>query len=321
MALPQAQEVRRPAIALANTKDMPREDWLKWRKRGIGGSDAAAIAGLNRWKSPLMVYLDKTGQIEDQEPGEAAYWGTVLEDVVADEFAKRTGLTVRRRNVILQSPDHDWMLANVDRVIVGRHEGLEAKTTSAYKADEWGEGKAPTQYIIQAQHYMAVTGFDAWHLAVLIGGQKFLHLKIDRDEELIDYLVQIESAFWHDHILANTPPAMDGSEASGDLLDRLYPESKPETVIELPPAAEDLVSAFETAKDEEKAAALRKDEAANKLKALLGDCEAGWAGSKKVSWKTVVSNRVDSKALQTKHPTVYAEVCKPSMSRRFEVKG
>lgn len=320
MALPQHVEERRPPLVLVKTQGLSREDWLKVRKSGIGGSDSAAIAGLNRWKSPLMVFLDKTAQIEEPEPGEPAYWGTTLEEVVAQEFTKRTGMKVQRRNAILQSAEWPWMIANIDRLVVGQRAGLEAKTTSAYNAEEWGDDKAPIAYVIQAAHYMAVTGLDCWYMAVLIGGQKFRHLKIDRDEALIENLVKIESGFWHNHVLANVPPAMDGSEASGDLLDRLYPESKPETVIELPPHSEDMVLRFEEAQANEKVWGERKDEAANQLKALLGDYEAGWSGTKKVSWKTVVSNRVDSKALQAKHPSVYADVVKPSSARRFVVK-
>ena len=126
-------------VIVTKTDVLDRHGWLSIRRKGIGGSDAAKVLGLSKWGGPLTVFLDKTGRLpmEDDEPSEAAYWGTTLEDVVAREFSKRTGLRVQRRNAMFHHPDHPWMIANVDRVIVGSNRGLECKTVSAFKADEW----------------------------------------------------------------------------------------------------------------------------------------------------------------------------------------
>ena len=105
----------------------------------------------------------------------SAYFGNVLEEVVAQEFAKRTGLKVQRRNAILQHPAYPWMLANVDRLIVGERIGLECKTASEYLKKEWEGEEIPVTYLLQCQHYMAVTGYEAWWIAVLIGGNKFVY--------------------------------------------------------------------------------------------------------------------------------------------------
>lgn len=74
-----------------STKDMTHEDWLAERRKGIGGSDIATILGLNKWKSPLQLFLEKTGKVqaEDLSDKEVIYWGNVLEDVVAKEFEKK----------------------------------------------------------------------------------------------------------------------------------------------------------------------------------------------------------------------------------------
>src|SRR5690554_2691682 len=168
-------------VIAANTLDMTREQWLEERRKGIGGSDAAAIAGLSRYRSPIQVYMDKLGLIEPPEENEAMYWGRKLEDIVAEEFSIRTGLKVRRRNAILQHPEYPFMLANVDRLIVGKNEGLECKTTSAYRADEWKDDGIPWEYAIQCYHYMAVTGYKAWWIAALIGGNQFIYKRIERD--------------------------------------------------------------------------------------------------------------------------------------------
>ncbi|OQP08492.1 hypothetical protein B1691_15050 [Geobacillus sp. 47C-IIb] len=308
-------------IVLAETANMDHLEWLRLRQKGIGGSDAAAIAGLNKWKSPVAVYFEKIGQSSEESlNSEAAYWGTVLEDVVAQEFSKRTGLKVRRRNAILQHPEHSHMLANVDRLIVGRKEGLECKTASEHLKEEWKDNEVPAQYLIQCQHYMAVTGFDSWWIAVLIGGNKFIYKKIERDEEIIQYLIQIESDFWNNHVLKKNPPMFDGSEASSDLLKALYPTAKFDEEIQLPPGAVELIAKYEQAKQEEAEAAERRKEAENQLKAMLGEYERAFAGDRVVTWKNIVSHRVDTKLLKAKYPDIYQEVTKASISRRFAIK-
>lgn len=307
------------AEVLVPTLNMEREEWLKHRRRGIGGSDAAAIAGLNPWRSPVAVWLEKTGQLQEQEDSEVMYWGRMLEDLVAQEFMVRTGKKVRRRNAILQHPEYPFMLANVDRLVVGEKAGLECKTTSEWRRNEWEEDRIPDECLVQAQHYMAVTGYRGWWIAALIGGNKFIYKYIERDEEIINYLIQIETEFWR-MVENKTPPAVDGSKSSTEVLKILYPESEPDTEIVLPAEAEVLIEEYELAAAEEKKAKERKEEAANKLKALLGEYETGRIGDRLVSWKTVRSNRLDSKALKAAHPEIYQEFARESSHRRFSIK-
>ena len=110
---------------------MDRTAWLAARRTGIGGSDISAILGLSPWRSPVHVWLDKTGQAPDEPPAnaEAMYWGKTLEDVVAREYAQRTGRRVQRVNAILRHPQHEWMLGNIDRAIVA--EGSRARLDDA----------------------------------------------------------------------------------------------------------------------------------------------------------------------------------------------
>ena len=310
------------ALAIASTKDMEREIWLQFRRKGIGGSDAAAIAGLSKWKSPVVVYLEKVGQAPDDDlQSDAAYFGTVLEDVVAQEFSRRTGLKVRRCNQMLQHPDYPFMLANVDRLIVGDKAGLECKTASEYLKGEWEGEEIPAQYLLQCQHYMAVTGYNAWWIAVLIGGNKFVYKKVDRDEEIIQYLIQLESDFWNNHVVPQVPPMMDGSEASTTLLKTMYSVGELDSETELPMEADSLIEQLQHAKLDEKAATERVTELENRLKSMLGDHETGLTSNHIVTWKTVTSQRVDSKALAKHHPDIHEKFLKPSTSRRFGVKA
>lgn len=145
-----------------------RAAWLEGRRTGIGGSDVAAVLGLNPWKTPLDVWNDKLGLSEDKGMSEPAYWGTVLEDTVAREFQQRTGMKVQKVTHQFVDPECDWMIANIDRAIINREIAkkvrplldveeieryanitgverpintdiaFEAKTANAFTADLWG---------------------------------------------------------------------------------------------------------------------------------------------------------------------------------------
>lgn len=204
-----------------------REEWLKLRQEGIGGSDAATACGLNPWHQPYELYLEKTQPVTDEAPSEAAYFGSLLEDLIAQEYAKRTNQKVRRVNQLLRSMQWPWMLANPDRVLVQQKKGLECKATGhLFNKDAWGEpgtDEVPEYYLIQCQHYMAVTGFDLFDLAVLIAGNRFEIYTIKRDDELILDLVQTEENFW-EYIKTKTPPPMNFENPNTEaLLKKLYP--------------------------------------------------------------------------------------------------
>ncbi len=314
------------AKVLTETAGMSREAWLAERRKGIGGSDAAAIAGLNRYRSQMEVYLDKLGELDaGDEDNEAMYWGRQLEDLVAEEFQRRTEKKVWRRNAILQHPEHEFMIANIDRRVVGEAGGiipLECKTTSAWLKDEWEGAALPDAYAIQVHHYIAVCGAPYAYVAVLIGGNTFRWQKVERDEELLAHLIQIERDFWHHHVLAQTPPALDGSEAASEFLKALYPEAEPESRTVLPPAARELIAARERWKKKEDAAAARRKEAENRLKDLLGDHEVGLLeGEPVVRWQQITSSRTDTKKLKREYPEV-AEACSYQSSyRRFSIHG
>jgi len=309
------------ANVLVSTKDMQYQDWLEYRRRGIGGSDVAAVCGLSKWKSPVEVWLDKTGQIDPSPAGEAAYWGTIMEPIIRQELAGRTGFKVRQVHAILQHRRFPFMFANIDGIVTDPHLGegiFEAKTASAYRAPEWEAG-IPDEYALQVQHYMAVTGLSFTWVAVLIGGNQFVWRLVERDEAVIDLLIQMENRFWK-LVETGVAPEIDGSAASTELLNRLYPGSKSKQVIDLPGHAGQLVKEYEAAQAVEHEAVLRKDKAANLIKQMLGDNEIGVVEGRTVSWKTVSTERLDSKSLKEEQPELYKQFSKQSSYRRFSIK-
>ena len=309
------------AKVLVSTDSLPYEDWLEYRKRGIGGSDASIVCGISRYKSPVQLWMEKTDQIPPQEAGEAAYWGNQLEALVREEFSRRTGIEVRQVKQLLQSEEHPFMLANLDGVCESSDYGtciFEAKTASSFKAGEW-EDAIPDEYYLQIQHYMAVTGYCAAYIAVLIGGNTFRWKLIERDEEMISMLIAFEAVFW-DHVQNLTPPPLDGSDASAEFLSARFPNSVPQSRIALPAFAEELLCRYDDACEELEAATERKQEAENKLKQMLGEHEIGTAGNRLVTWKSVTQERLDSKTLKAEHPTLYQKYTNKTSYRRFSVR-
>ena len=310
------------AIVLASTENMSYEDWLEHRKLGIGGSDASVVCGINKYKSPVELWMDKTGQLPPQEAGEAAYWGTQLESIVRDEFTKRTGIEVTKPTVILQSEEHPFMLANLDGTCEVLDVGtciFEAKTASAYKAGEW-EDTIPDEYQLQIQHYMAVTGYAGAYIAVLIGGNTFRWKFVERDEELISMLIELESNFWH-HVEELTVPPLDGSTASAKFLADRFHDSIPKSHITLPDTAADLLAQYDEACEQLEIVTERKQKAENLLKEMMGENEVGTTGDRIVTWKSVSQERLDSKTLKAEHPALYKKYANKSSYRRFTIKA
>lgn len=273
------------AVRLVNTKDLSHDEWLEWRKKGIGGSDVAALLGMSRYKSPLSVYLDKIGELPPLEDNPKMEAGRKLEPIIADWFAEQTGYKVWRQNSVFQHKEHDFMLANIDRWLPGQNAGLECKNTSEYARDDWSGTQAPTEYVLQCNHYMAVTGADRWFIAVLIGGWDLQWRVIERDEQLIQNLIIAESAFWNDHVLARLEPAYSHQDTA--FLKERFPSSHADKAVHLPESAYQLMQDLAQARADLDSADRRKEAAQNQLKGLIGDAEqAYFQGELRYTWKS-----------------------------------
>ncbi|MCI5751840.1 MAG: YqaJ viral recombinase family protein [Oscillospiraceae bacterium] len=310
------------AKVVVNTDNLSYAEWLEYRKSGIGGSDSSVVCGINKYKSPVELWMEKTNRLPYQEAGEAAYWGTQLEPMVRSEFTKRTGIEVRTVKQLLQSEDNPFMLANLDGICEHPDLGtciFEAKTASAYKANEW-EDSIPAEYMLQIQHYMAVTGYKGTYIAVLIGGNTFKWKFIERDDELIKMLISLEADFW-EHIRNDTPPPIDGSEASAQFLADRFPDSVPKSQIALPDNAEDIIKEYDKACEQLAEITERKQKAENLLKEMLGNNEIGTSGSRVISWKSMSQERLDTKSFKAEHPELFKKYANRISFRKFSVKA
>ncbi|GKU79816.1 YqaJ viral recombinase family protein [Paenibacillus sp. L3-i20] len=278
------------ALRLADTRNMSMDDWLDWRRKGIGGSDVAALCRLSRYKSPMAVYLDKIGELPPLEDNPKMLAGRKLESLIADWFVEDTGMKAWKQNAIFQHREHSFMLANIDRWLPGQNAGLECKNTSEYAKGDWEGTQAPTEYILQCNHYMAVTGADRWYIAVLIGGWDFQWRVIERDEELIKNLIDVEHGFWKNNVLAKEPPAF--SHQDTEYLKDMYPQSQDDKSVDLPVEAFEIIRNLDLARAAKKNAEMIEDTAKNQIKGMMGDAEkAYWQGDLRFTWKTGKKSR------------------------------
>ena len=310
------------AKVIASTKEMSRSEWLDMRSKYIGGSDAAVVLGISKWKTPFELWLEKTGQIVPEEiDNDVIHFGNVLEDVVAKEFERRTDKRVRRKNQMLLHDEHEFMMANIDREVMGEMVPLECKTTSAYNAKEWEEEEIPASYLIQVNHYMSVLNAPYAYIACLIGGQKFVWKRIERDEELIKLIIDGLQNFWEFHVIGNVPPKLDGSSAAERYLKERYSKGDSGLIVDLDSSHDSHIKEYLQIKETIKSLDTQAKEIENQIKLEMKEAETALSDSFQVSWKTVKSNRLDSKALKTAHPELYKNFCKETHSRRFAIKG
>ena len=304
---------------LVSTLNLDKKSWLRYRKRGIGGSDAGAVCGLNPYHTAIQVYYDKTSDEIEEIDNEAMRQGREFEDYVAGRFCEASGKKVRRVNAMYYDEKNPFMLADVDRMVVGENAGLECKTASPYMAEKWEDGKIPLSYQIQCHHYMSVCNTDAWYIAVLIYGKEFKYYRIERDEQVIADLIRIEKEFWREHVMKRVMPDPDGSKTADAAIAERFKISRDLTIP---------LSGFDARlkRREELLSVMGHMEAEKRqidqeLKLYLGDAEMAENEHYRVSWKNVSRSSLDERRLKEEQPEVYEKYRRVTTSRRFTVKA
>lgn len=316
------------ALRLVSTNNLDREQWLTVRKGGIGSSDAAAAVGLNPYKSQLALWLEKTGrdsampQIDPNDDSAPVFWGTILEPIVATQYSKRTGLKVRKVNAVLQhaNPDLRWMMANLDREVVGSPDVqiLECKTAGINGARLWKEG-VPEYVQLQVMHQLAVTGKQAADIAVLIGGQDLEIHRIERDEKMIANLIELERRFWQ-YVVDDIPPPADGSDSADQALRYLYPQDNGRTLdLSGNPALSMAYVELKALKQTIGKQQQREAELKQLLQQAMGDLSRATFAGGQITWKRSKDSAVlDTDSMLKEKPYLKARYSKvKDGSRRF----
>ena len=318
----------KPALKLVRTQDLSRDEWLTVRRQGIGSSDAAAAVGLNPYKSQLQLWMEKTGRdgalpvVDPNDDQSPMYWGTLLEPIVAAHYTRRSGHRVRRVNAVLQHPEHSWMLANIDREVVGASDVqiLECKTAGIHGARLWRDG-VPEYVQLQVMHQLAVTGKQAADVAVLLGGQELQVFRIERDDTLIAQLVALEQQFWG-YVERDQEPPADGSASAELALRCLYPRDSGTTLdfssdLEMSGVFSDLLAVREVVTTQ----TALESQLKQRIQQRMGEATRAVFEIGEVSWKrSKDGTSLDTTQLLKEHPEMaqtYA-VTKPG-SRRFLV--
>ena len=306
------------ARKLVSTKDMPREEWLKYRRKSIGGSDAATIVGLNQFSSLYVLWADKMGLLPEKEDKEQMRQGRDFEDYVAKRWQEATGKKVHRTNYMYLHDEHDFISANVDREVTGENAGLECKTTSVYNKSDFENGEIPLYYYVQCVHYMNVMNYDRMYLAVLILNKGFYHFVIERDDNECQNLLKAETEFWNKYVETKQPPEADSSEATSDALKKIYPQSSGEEKLIY--EHEKDIEEYEELQTEISGLKDKSDSIKAQLQQCLGDAETGITGKYKITWKNQDRTSVDSKKLKQHYPDIYSDVIRTTSSRVFRIK-
>ena len=302
---------------ITKVKTANHEEWLKLRSQYIGGSDAAAVVGMNSFSSPYSLWAEKTGKIPGFAGNLATEVGTYLEEFVAQKFAQETGKKVRKCNQSFLNSLYPFAIANIDREIIGEDAGLEIKTTDSLNLKKFKDGDYPANYYAQCVHYLAVTGKQRWYLAVLIGNKEFKWFTIERDEDEIAALMAAEADFWK-LVATDTPPAVDGTQATTEALKTIYADSD-DSICDLTAYGENLRQYIELKKQIKELETIA-EEAANKIKVFMGDSGGGECEGFKVSWKAQSRSVFDSKRFESENPDVdISGYFKESIARPFKV--
>lgn len=317
---------------------LDRVEWLRARQLGITATDIAAIVGLDPYRTPLQVWLDKTVPIDDELDAdddtdvEAMEWGHRLEPMVAAKFAdKHPEFTVHDSPGLVAAvdPGPSWALATPDRLLTRAAVGaalnadprsrlavLELKTAGARQARAWENDDTPAQYVVQVQWQLLVCGFDVGFIGALIAGQKYVERRFKRDEQLIDMLVEKGSAFLSDHVQQHMPPQADPWRDSR-LLSHVY-DVTPAERVQLSAEALTALDLRRHCKAQIEGLEHEIAEAEAIVKQELGGAEIGLDGDRvAITWKQSHPKRLDQKALKREHPELVKTFSPPGERRTF----
>lgn len=302
--------------------------WLKQRNKGLGGSDAGAVMGVNPYKSAYTLWAEKTGKVDGTVPdNEAMRFGRDMEDYVARRFCEETGKKVQRSGFSFQSEEYPWMLANIDRKVVGENAGLECKTAGLFAQKVYASGEIPQSYYCQCLHYMAVCGFEKMYLACYIAQAGLQIFEINRADPVVEAdlqaLIEKEKVFW-EMVQEGIEPEIDGSESTQKTLGKSF-EKQTDEVPELPDL-DGYIQKIDEFDAGIKALEAEKKELRNLIMKKLVEIgsEEALTTDRKITWKVRKSQRIDSEgfaALKEEYPEIAEKYAATTESRPLYIRN
>jgi putative phage-type endonuclease len=300
-------------------------DQLDKRKLGIGGSDAAAVAGKCPWRTPLELYLDKVENysIDSDDEEERFYWGNELEPVILKAYERKMGekcLPFDENTKEFFKEHHKiytWMRANIDGYILNKNIVVECKTANHHTMHLWGEAgtsQIPINYLYQCAHYAIVYDATRVDLAVLFGANDFRIYHYERDEEFEQELIETERNFWHEHVLKEIPPKPISLNDAAILWPKSFEKNKivtPETFVNIlkRTSIKSCINKLEAEEEELKL----------KIQQELEDNEAlmDANGNRLITWKNQDTTRFCVTKFKQDYPNLYAQYSEIITTRVF----
>ena len=305
-----------------------RQKWLEMRRTGLGGSEAAVVVfGRTYHQTIFSLWLDKTGQMErsdddvDEDAKERMMWGQRSEAMIAEEFSARTGKKLQRCGM-LRSNEYPFMIADVDRLVIGENAILEIKTTAAWNKEDWEDNSVPDNYILQGLHYLIVTGAETCYFACLLGGQKMVIRELHREdyEEDIDALIEAERNFWEKYVEPKRLPEVDGSEVCKAVLQKLYKGGDDEA-LDLDGSIDAEIDNLMDLKAQIKKLETMALERENKVRLIMGDHEYGRSPKYNVKFSSQYTRTsFDSKQFAKDYPDLYERYKRVSNYRMLRIR-
>lgn len=302
---------------------MDREEWLAWRRQGIGASDVAAVIGLSPWQSPYSLWAEKAGLIEPEADNDAMRHGRYAEHAIAAWWNDNHTLQAAHPQTWCVHPEHSWARATPDGALVehGDQTFDDAPALVEYKVADFKawDDEIPLHYAAQGLWQMGVTGKESVVFAVM-HGKRFAEYELVRNDDDIAWLFQQAEAFWNNHVLAGVPPDIDGHPATSAALGARW-RARQDSVIELGPALAGTLDQLAKCKTEQAWYELRRAHLENLVKAALGEHTVGTIGGKvAVTWRPQTRRTLDAKAIRARYPRATVRYTTASESRVFLTK-
>ena len=296
-----------------------KQKWLADRRSGLGGTDAAAIMGLSRFKTPVQVCLDKWGELPEQPDNDRMRYGRMQEPVIRQWYADTTGRSVTVPEGVVRHGKYPFILGSFDGLT---DDGRLLEIKTAQRGDEWGEpgtDEIPDAYMCQVQHYMMITGLPVADVVVSIAGTMPLIYEVPADREIHELFIDRECSFWNDHVLKHVLP---DCQTADDVAFR-FRKSLAKSIQATP---EIVTTINELCQVREAAKRIKEQEEKLKLSimGIMGECDTlvGLNGKPLATWKSdKASARFDADAFKAAHADLYAQFLKTGeSSRRFLLK-
>jgi putative phage-type endonuclease len=300
---------------------MDKALWLEERRKGIGGSDIAAVMGLSPFKTAYQVYREKRKEVEDWSGNELTDWGKRMEPAIRQWYSDATGRAVRLPDKIMYHAKYPFMLASLDGFT---DDGRIVEIKTARSGKDWGEpetNQIPDYYAVQVHHYMTVTGFEVSDIPVSIAGASPCLYTVEADKEISEMIIEACAKFW-DRVASGNPPE---PVTYADAVARFGKIRAEGSIIAPARAILDIIS-LRHVRDEIKALEEREEALRGRLITVLGesgDTLINESEETLVTYKLANGRKVfDSKAFEKDHPNLYQKYIRTSEpQRRFLLKG